>query len=71
MAERMLMRLMESMDIIKRWAADEELLHPQFNDYIEDVTLEEKPIDIWREKSRHAVLIVGSATIATLLYSPE
>ena len=44
------MRLMESMDIIKRWAADEELLHPQFNDYIEDVTLEEKPIDIWREK---------------------
>ena len=44
------MRLMESMDIIKRWAADEEILHPQFNDYIEDVSLEEKPIDIWREK---------------------
>lgn len=44
------MRLMESMDIIKRWAADEEILHPQFNDYIEDVDLEEKPIDIWREK---------------------
>ena len=44
------MRLMESMDIIKRWAADEEILHPQFNDYIEDVALEEKPIDIWREK---------------------
>jgi hypothetical protein len=44
------MRLMETMDIVKRWDADEDLLYPQFNDYIEDVTLEEKPIDIWREK---------------------
>ena len=44
------MRLMESMDIIKRWGADEELLYPQFDQYIEDTTLEEKPIDIWRTK---------------------
>ena len=44
------MRLMESMDIIKRWSSDEELLYPQFDQYIEDTTLEEKPIDIWRNK---------------------
>jgi len=43
-------RLKESMDIIDRWVDDEELLFPQFNDYIEDMTLEEKPINIWREK---------------------
>jgi len=44
------MRLMESMEIIKRWVDDEELLYPEFNEYIEDTTLEEKPIDIWRNK---------------------
>ena len=44
------MRLMESMDIIKRWVDGEELLYPQFDEYIEDTTLEEKPIDIWRNK---------------------
>ena len=44
------MRLMESMSIINRWKNNEEILHPQFNDYIEDVSLEERPIDIWREK---------------------
>lgn len=43
-------RLKESMDIIERWSNDEELLFPTFNTYIEDVSLEEKPIDIWREK---------------------
>ena len=44
------MRLIESMDIIKRWAAKEELLFPTFNNYIEDVSLKERPIDIWRDK---------------------
>ena len=38
------------MDIIKRWDTDEELLFPQFNEYIEDTTLQEKPIDLWRDK---------------------
>jgi hypothetical protein len=44
------MRLKESMDIIKRWSNNEELLFPQFNSYIEDTSLTEKPIDVWREK---------------------
>jgi hypothetical protein len=44
------MKLKESMDIIERWAKNEELLFPSFNNYMEDLTMEEKPIDIWREK---------------------
>lgn len=44
------MRLLESIDIIKRWAADEEILFPTFNNYIQDVSIKDKPIDIWRDK---------------------
>jgi len=45
-----MMRLKESMDIITRWSLDEELLFPEFNEYIDDIDLEERPIDIWRDK---------------------
>lgn len=45
-----MMRLKESMDIVERWGKGEPLLFPEFDKYIEDVQLEEKPIDIWREK---------------------
>lgn len=44
------MRLKESMDIIERWDNGEDILFPEFNSYIEDTSLQEKPIDIWREK---------------------
>jgi hypothetical protein len=44
------MRLNESMDIIRRWKENDDLLFPQFNTYIEDTSLTERPIDIWREK---------------------
>ena len=44
------MRLNESMDIIKKWATNEELLFENFNEYIHDIHIENKPIDIWREK---------------------
>ncbi|BCU94569.1 MAG: hypothetical protein CM15mV5_2380 [uncultured marine virus] len=33
------MRLMESMDIIKRWDNNEEMLFPEFTEYIEDISL--------------------------------
>ena len=45
-----MMRLKESMDIIERWSKGDSILFPEFNKYIEDVDLEEKPIEIWREK---------------------
>lgn len=45
-----MMRLKESMDIIERWDNNEELMFPLFNEYIDNVSLQERPIDIWREK---------------------
>lgn len=47
------MRLNESMDIIQRWAKNEKLMFVLFNDYIEDLSLKDKPIDIWREKIKN------------------
>lgn len=44
------MRLKESMDIIERWNTEQELLFPEFNSYIEDTSIGEKPIDVWRDK---------------------
>jgi hypothetical protein len=46
-------RLNESMDIISKWANDEELLFSNFNEYIHDIHIENKPIDIWREKIKN------------------
>ena len=43
-------RLKESMDIIDRWVLDKELLFPEFKEYIDDVNIKERPIDVWREK---------------------
>jgi len=44
------MRLKESMDIIERWNSEKELLFPEFNSYIEDTSIAERPIDVWRNK---------------------
>ena len=44
------MRLKESMDIIERWANGDSLLYPEFEKFMDDVNVKEKPIDIWREK---------------------
>lgn len=44
------MRLKESMDIISEWKNNSNILYSNFNSYIEDTTLNEKPIDIWRDK---------------------
>ena len=43
-------RLKESMDIIENWANDSEYLFPNFDEFIHDIHIEDKPIDIWREK---------------------
>ena len=44
------MRLKESMDIIERWVKKEELLFPEFDDYMEDLEVKDAPINLWREK---------------------
>ncbi len=45
-----MMRLKESMDIIERWAKEDELLFPEFDDYMDDLKVKDAPINLWREK---------------------
>ena len=47
------MRLCESMDMIQRWNSDEKIMFSLFNEYIEDLSLKERPIDVWREKIKN------------------
>lgn len=46
-------RLYETMDIIKRWDNNEELLNDSFSKYLEETNLLEKPINIWRNKIKN------------------
>ena len=43
-------RLEESMSIIEKYANNEEILFSNFDEYIHDIHIEDRPIDIWREK---------------------
>ena len=43
-------RLAETMDIIRRFANNDEVLFDGFDSYIEESNLADKPINIWREK---------------------
>ena len=45
-----MMRLKESMDIIERWAREDELLFPEFDEYMDDLKVKDAPINLWREK---------------------
>jgi hypothetical protein len=47
------MKLNESMTIIESWAKDSELLFPDFDAYMKDLSMEEKPIDLWRDKIKN------------------
>lgn len=46
-------RLFETMKIIENWNDNKEILIDDFLPYIKDTNLEEKPIDIWREKIKN------------------
>jgi predicted O-methyltransferase YrrM len=46
-------RLYETMDIIRRFARGEELLFADFDNYIRETNLIEKPINIWRDKIKN------------------
>jgi hypothetical protein len=45
-------RLWETVDIIKKYAAGDEILFETFEEFIAETKLVEKPINIWREKIR-------------------
>lgn len=46
-------RLIETIDIIYRWSKNEELLFENFESYIQDKNLIEKPINVWRQKIKN------------------
>jgi predicted O-methyltransferase YrrM len=46
-------RLRETMEIIKKYAAGEEILYEHFNDFIEEKNMVDKPINIWRNKIKN------------------
>jgi len=43
-------RLWETVDIIKKFVAEEKILFETFEEFVEETRLVEKPINIWREK---------------------
>jgi len=43
-------RLWETMQIIKKYAAEEEILFDQFDDFLKETNLKDKPINVWRKK---------------------
>lgn len=47
------MKLNESMSIIESWAKNRKILFPDFNGYMKDLSMEEKPIDLWRDKIKN------------------
>lgn len=47
------LRLKESMDIIQRWDNNENLLFAQFDEYMIDMEIGTRPIDIWRNKIKN------------------
>lgn len=42
-------RMYETIDIVKRYANNEEILFDTFNDYLKETNLQEKPINAWRK----------------------
>lgn len=46
-------QLYNTMDIVRKYRANEEILFDEFNDYIEDTRLKDRPIYAWREKIKN------------------
>jgi predicted O-methyltransferase YrrM len=46
-------RLYETMEIVRKWDRNEELLNDNFSRYLEETNLIEKPINIWRNKIKN------------------
>ena len=61
-------RLKESMDIINRWVLDKKLLFPTFQEYIEDVDIKERPIDVWRDKIKTCQFNCWKCNYCDLVY---
>tara|TARA_B100000575_G_scaffold292318_1_gene300339 strand:- start:883 stop:1983 length:1101 start_codon:yes stop_codon:yes gene_type:complete len=48
------MKLKESMDIISAWGNEKiEVMYPEFNKYLDDLAIKDRPIDVWRNKIKN------------------
>ena len=47
------MRLQESMDLIKRWAAEEEYMFHEYKKYQAELSMKDAPINVWRDKIKN------------------
>ena len=70
------LRLQESMGIIERWVLGErevkggltDILFPQYREYMDDVDLKERPIDVWREKIKTCKFNCWKCNYCDLVY---
>jgi|SaaInl5LU_22_DNA_1037371.scaffolds.fasta_scaffold15891_3 hypothetical protein len=46
-------RLYETMEIIRKWEKDEEIVAAGFETYLQETNLKDKPINIWRDKIKN------------------
>ena len=62
-----MMRLQESMDLIKRWADKEEYMFPEYKKYEKQLKMKDSPLINGERKLRHVSLTVGTVTIVKQL----
>jgi predicted O-methyltransferase YrrM len=64
-------RLSETMDIIKRFAAGDEILFSGFEEYLEETNLVEKPIQAWRRKIKNCKFDCWDCNFCDRIYAAK
>ena len=64
-------RLFETMDIISRYANNEDILFDTFNEYINETNLVNKPINAWRDKIKNCKFDCWDCNFCDKLYKAK
>ena len=64
-------RLFETMDIVRRYKNNEEILFNDFNEYLTDTNLKDRPIDAWRKKIKNCKFDCWDCNFCDNLYSAK
>jgi hypothetical protein len=64
-------RLFETMDIISRYANNEDILFDTFNEYINETNLVNKPINAWRDKIKNCKFDCWDCNFCDKLYETK
>lgn len=64
-------RLYETMDIVRRYKNNEEILFDEFNEYLEDTNLKDRPIDAWRKKIKNCKFDCWDCNFCDNLYAAK